>query len=99
MDCRRSIILAACSITLWLGAVGMPAAHAEDGTKRISLERSSPDQPIGRDAIIAKVKSQYQGRVLSIQEKPQLPSHPDCHIVRMLSEQGEYLTIKVACNN
>lgn len=100
MDFKRSIFAALCSVMV-VGATNtmLPnIAVAADSEEKISLKRTNPDEPIGRDAVLSKVKATYKGRVLSVQEKP-LPGYPDCHIVRMLSLEGEYLTIKVACSD
>lgn len=98
MGCQKSIFAVAYSIMIVaMGnlTLSLPA-QAADGEERISMERSSPDKPIGRDGVLAKVKAEYKGRVLSIQEKP-APNFEDCHVVRMLTLEGEHLTIKVAC--
>ncbi len=100
MDFNKSMLAAVCSVFV-IGMTSIllpPVAHAEDSERKISLQRVNPNEPIGRDAVLSKVKSQFQGRILSVQEKPS-PEHPDCHIVRMLSLEGEYLTIKVACGD
>ncbi|WGZ96314.1 MAG: hypothetical protein QJT81_10255 [Candidatus Thiothrix putei] len=100
MDFKRSIFAALCGVMVAGAAITMLPnfAVAADSDKKISLKRSNPAEPIGRDAILSKVKAAYKGRILSVQEKP-LPDYPDCHIVRMLSLEGEYLTIKVACSD
>lgn len=100
MDFKKSMLAALCSVMV-AGAIStvLPGiANAAESEKKISLQRSSPNEPIGRDAVLSKVKAAYKGRVLSVQEKP-LPGYPDCHVVRMLSLEGEYLTIKVACSD
>ena len=100
MDFNKSMLAAVCSVFV-IGMTSIllpPVAHAADCGRKISLEMVNPNEPIGRDAVLSKVKSQFQGRILSVQEKPS-PEHPDCHIVRMLSLEGEYLTIKVACGD
>lgn len=100
MDFKRSILAAVCSVMVaGAGNIMLPGlANAADSEKKISLQRTNPSEPIGRDAVLSKVKASYKGRVLSVQEKPS-PAYPDCHIVRMLSLEGEYLTIKVACGD
>ncbi len=100
MDFKQSIFAALCSVMV-VGATSalLPnIAVAADSEKKISLKRTNPDEPIGRDAVLSKVKATYKGRVLSVQEKPS-PDYLDCHIVRMLALDGEYLTIKVACSD
>lgn len=69
---------------------------AADSIYKISLKRQTPNNPISRDKILSAVNDKYHGRILSIQEK-QTPSAPDCHIVRMLGLDGEYMTLHVAC--
>lgn len=100
MGCKKSMLAALCgAIIVGVTSMTLPLlAHADGGEQKISLKRVSPDEPIGRDAVLSQVKARYKGRILSVQEKP-LPSYPDCHVVRMLSLQGEYLTIKVACSD
>ena len=100
MDFKKSMLAAVGSVVVIASAIMTPTsgAHAADSERKISLKRVNPNEPIGRDAILSQVKSQYKGRILSVQEKP-LPGYPDCHIVRMLSLEGEYLTIKVACSD
>lgn len=100
MDFKRSMLAALCSVMVVGAAItALPnIASAADSEKKISLKRSNPNEAIGRDAVLSKVKATYKGRVLSVQEKP-LPGYPDCHVVRMLSLEGEYLTIKVACSD
>jgi hypothetical protein len=101
MDFKRSMLAALSGVIMVAGAATtmLPGiANAADSEKKISLQRSNPNEPIGRDAVLSKVRATYKGRVLSIQEKP-LPGFQDCHVVRMLSLEGEYLTIKVACSN
>jgi len=100
MDFKRSMFAALCSVMV-AGATNtmLPnIAVAADSEEKISLKRTNPNEPIGRDAVLSKVKATYKGRVLSVQEKP-LPGYPDCHVVRMLALDGEYLTIKVACSD
>lgn len=100
MDFKRSMLAALCSVMVaGVGNTMLPSvAYAADSEKKISLKRTNPSEPIGRDAVLSRVKTEYKGRVLSVQEKP-LPGYPDCHVVRMLSLEGEYLTIKVACSD
>lgn len=101
MDSKRSMLAVFYGVMMVAGAATtmLPGiANAADSEKKISLQRSSPTVPIGRDAVLSKVRATYKGRVLSIQEKP-LADFPDCHVVRMLSLEGEYLTIKVACSD
>lgn len=100
MDFKRSMLAAVCSVMVaGVGSLMLSGlAEAADSEKKISLQRTNPSEPIGRDAVLSRVKAEYKGRVLSVQEKPS-PAYPDCHIVRMLSLEGEYLTIKVACGD
>lgn len=99
MGFKKSIVVAIGTIMM-TGSVGLmlPSPAYAGSEKKISLKRSNPNEPIGRDAVLSHVKAKFSGRVLSVQEKP-TAKYPDCHIVRMLSVDGEYLTIKVACND
>ena len=96
MDFKQSIKSVLVVTSILLNMVTMPVNTAEVMHK-ISMTRANPTQPISRDAILSMVKSKYSGRILSVQEKPK-PEFPDCHIVKMLSLDGEYLTIDVACS-
>ena len=95
MDFKQSIKSVLVVTSIFLNTVAMPVNTAEVMHK-ISMTRANPTQPISRDAILSIVKSTYKGRILSVQEKP-TPDFPDCHIVKMLSLEGEYLSINVAC--
>lgn len=98
MDIKRSILTALCSfLMIGTSLLAVPSiANASDTKYKISMKRANPSEPISRDGILSAVKAKYKGRILSVQEKPS-SSAPDCHIVRMLSLDGEYMTIKVAC--
>ncbi|MBU0655514.1 MAG: hypothetical protein KJ914_10345 [Gammaproteobacteria bacterium] len=100
MDFKKSISAAMCgAIIAGISLLSVSsAASAADTKYKISMKRANPAEPISRDGILSAVKSKYKGRILSVQEKPS-PSTPDCHIVRMLSLDGEYMTIQVACGN
>lgn len=98
MESKSSILVVLCGACIvGITAFSMPTiASADDAKYNISMKRANPNEPISRDGILSAVKSKYQGRILSVQEKPS-SSAPDCHIVRMLSLTGEYMTIQVAC--
>lgn len=100
MDFKRSIPAALCgALITGICFSSLPSvASAADTKYKISMKRANPAEPISRDGILSAVKSRYKGRILSVQEKPSA-SAPDCHIVRMLSIDGEYMTIQVACSN
>lgn len=100
MDFKRSIFAVLCgAIITGTSLFSLPSvAGAADAKYKISMKRANPAEPISRDGILSAVKSKYKGRILSVQEKPSA-SAPDCHIVRMLSIDGEYMTIQVACGN
>jgi hypothetical protein len=79
-------------------ALSLPTvANANNSVYKIALKRPNPATPISRDGILSAVNDKYDGRIMSVEEKP-TPSTPDCHIVRMLSLTGEYMTIRVACD-
>jgi hypothetical protein len=84
-------------ITVLLTLPLTTSVFAADSTYRISLKRQSPSEPISLDGIVSAVNDKYHGRILSVQEK-QTPSAPDCRIVRMLGTDGEYMSIRVACD-
>ncbi len=96
MSVKQPFFLLLCRIGLISGSLLLSVADAADTTYKIPLKRLNPSEPISRDGILSAVKSKYTGRILSVQEKPST-SAPDCHIVRMLSLNGEYMIIKVAC--
>ena len=101
MECKKSIFITIGSLVLgsaiaW--SISSSIAVAADTQYKISMTRSNPNEAISRDGILSAVKEKYTGRILSIQESPS-PSTPDCHIVRMLSLTGEYMTIRVACGD
>jgi len=99
MGCKKSILIAVGGFMVAISvALSLPSiANAADSQYKIGMKRSNPSDPISRDGILSAVNDKYKGRILSVQEKPS-PSTPDCHIVRMLSLTGEYMTIRVACD-
>lgn len=101
MDIKKSMFAALCGAFIMglTGSVIIPsvANAAGTGTYKIALKRTNPASAIARDAILAKVRSEHNGRILSVQEKPSATS-PDCNIVRMLTTAGELITVEVACD-
>ena len=72
-------------------------SHSSETAYKISLKRANPDKPLTRGEILSAVETRYKGRIMTIQAKPSNDAE-DCHIVRMISLSGEYMTIEVACN-
>lgn len=62
----------------------------------IPIKRTIATQPITSLEIIAIVKSLLNGRVLSIQKQSSY-SNPDCHMVKLLEDKGEFQIIKLGC--
>ena len=70
---------------------------AGDAVEHIPIPRKKADTPISRDEILETIKSHCKGRILSLEEKPTV-DFPDCHVIRVLTIQGEYLTLHLACD-
>lgn len=97
MRCR-SYATAGSFLVFMLATALLPFnVSSADSQYKVAMKRSNPNDPISRDGILSAVNDKYKGRILSVQEKPS-PSSPDCHIIRMLSLTGEYMTIYVACD-
>ncbi|HMT92457.1 hypothetical protein [uncultured Thiothrix sp.] len=62
---------------------------------KIQMTRTQPDQPLRKSTIMGKVKDMYPGRILSIE--PQSDRGPDCHVVKLMGDDGEFRIIHVAC--
>lgn len=98
MACKKSIILIGGFIIAAATFLSTsPALHAAETPYKVTMKRSSPDKPLTRDEILSAVETRYKGRIMSLQAKPS-SAMPDCHIVRMMSLTGEYMTINVACD-
>lgn len=99
MGWKKSIAGITGSLIITIASASMFAsvAVAADNIRKIALHRVHPDVPLTRDEILSRVKQKYKGRILSVQEKD-LPGYPDCHVIRMLSIEGEYLAVHVACS-
>jgi hypothetical protein len=97
MGCKKSIIVVGGFIIAVASLLAVsPAIHASDAYK-IAMKRSHPDKPLTRDEILSAVEKRYKGRIMSLQAKPSSGAQ-DCHVVRMMSLTGEYMTIHVACD-
>jgi hypothetical protein len=92
MPRKNGLIIVVGIVLSFLLSIGLCAGS----DYKISLKRIKPSEPISRDGILSAVNDKYDGRIMSVQEKPS-PNAPDCHIVRMLGLTGEYMTIYVAC--
>ena len=98
MGCQKSIIVVGGFIIAIASLLSVsPAIHAADTQYKIAMKRSNPDKPLTRDEVLSAVETRYKGRIMSLQAKPSSGA-PDCHIVRMMSLTGEYMTINVACD-
>lgn len=63
---------------------------------KIQMSRTQPDQPIRKSTIMGRVKDEFKGRILSIEAQPERGA--DCHIVKLMGDDGEFRIIHVACN-
>lgn len=82
---------------LIVAASSMPVVMAETAVPyKISMERDQPNSPLRKSTIMAHVKKEFPGRVLSI--FPDTDNGPDCHIVKLMGEDGEFRIIHVACD-
>lgn len=64
---------------------------------KIQMSRTKPDQPLRKSTIMGRVKDQFDGRILSIE--PQTDRGQDCHVVKLMGDDGEFRIIHVACND
>ena len=73
-------------------------AHAETHVPyKIQMSRSQPDEPLRKSTIMGRVKDLYAGRILSIEAQPDRGA--DCHVVKLMGDDGEFRIIHVACND
>ncbi|MFZ1386232.1 MAG: hypothetical protein WBP46_01090 [Thiolinea sp.] len=63
---------------------------------KIQMTRTQPDQPLRKSTIMGRVKDLYAGRILSIEA--QEDRGPDCHVVKLMGDDGEFRIIHVSCN-
>jgi hypothetical protein len=62
---------------------------------KIQMSRTQPDQPLRKSTIMGRVKDLYPGRILSIE--PQTDRGDDCHVVKLMGDDGEFRIIHVSC--
>lgn len=87
---KRQILSICFIIGLFISAI----ASAE--VINIPIQRSVATQPITNLEIIAIVKSLLTGRVLSIKKQSSY-DNPDCHLVKLLEDKGEFQIIRLGC--
>ncbi|HPY40626.1 MAG TPA: hypothetical protein PLM98_08920 [Thiolinea sp.] len=61
------------------------------------MSRTQPDQPLRKSTIMGTVKDKFAGRILAIEAQPE--RGPDCHVVKLMGDDGEFRIIHVACND
>ena len=71
-----------------------PVVNAE--VINVSVKRMVPTEPVTALEIIAIVKSLLSGRVLSIKKQASY-KNPDCHLVKLLEDKGEFQVIRLGC--
>lgn len=62
---------------------------------KIQMSRTQPDQPLRKSTIMGRVKDEFKGRILSIESQPDRGD--DCHVVKLMGDDGEFRIIHVAC--
>lgn len=62
---------------------------------KIQMSRTQPDEPIRKSTIMGRVKDEFKGRILSIEAQPDRGD--DCHVVKLMGDDGEFRIIHVAC--
>lgn len=94
---RLSSVLLTLISASYLALIAPQTAHAaEDSVPyKVSMKRTDPNNPLRKSTIMAKVKELYPGRILSIVENN--TGGPDCHIVKMMGDDGEFRIVHVAC--
>ncbi|PID48746.1 MAG: hypothetical protein CR991_10105 [Proteobacteria bacterium] len=86
-------LLLLCVTTYLTSAVAVAESYVP---YKIKMERKDPNRPLRKSTIMAKVKKKYPGRILYIAENA--AGGPDCHIVKLMGNDGEFRIIHVACN-
>lgn len=72
-------------------------AAASGSPYKYEMKRVKPDSPLRKSTIMAYIKKKHNGRILSIVHNSD--NGPDCHILKLMGEDGEYRIIHVACNS
>ena len=83
-------------IALFFGIILTNSSFSYAEVINIPVKRAVATQPITSLEIIAIVKSLLSGRILSIKKQPSY-SNPDCHLVKLLEDKGEFQIIKLGC--
>jgi len=82
--------------TLLIGLALMGSQLCRAEVINIPVKRAVATQPITTLEIIAIVKSLLHGRILSVRKQSSY-SNPDCHLVKLLEDKGEFQLIKLGC--
>ena len=62
----------------------------------IDLKRRPSGAALTKGDVVNEVKKTYKGRILSISRNDK--GGDDCHVVKLLSNSGEFTTIHVTCD-
>lgn len=91
----HKIIKLLTNLLIGLAFFGSSLSYAE--VINVPVKRAVATQPITSLEVIAIVKSLLNGRILSIKKRSSY-TNPDCHLVKLLEDKGEFQMIKVGCH-
>lgn len=94
---RKPILFA--TLTLLIATpLNVSLAEPDNSVKQIKRSKYIKGNKVSKLAIIAAVKEKYKGRILTVRKRPPFYGK-NCHHVKMIDTNGEFLLIKVACKN
>lgn len=95
---RRTILFATFPLLI-AAPLQISIAEPNNSVKQITRSKHiKPGKKVSKLAIIAAVKEKFKGRIITVRKRPPYFGK-NCHHVKMIDSQGEFLLIKVACKN
>lgn len=73
------------------------ASAFDKNAEFITLKPVPPNTIITKGDVVVEIKRLYQGRILSVSKDK---AHGDnCHVIKLLTDKGEFKTINVSCTD
>ena len=104
MSLRKKYTPTSLSVTLVISAListihSEPVAALQQKGDSLFIPKNemiNPEGPLSKLEVITAVKERYKGEIVSVRKKD-IEKHKDCHHVRFINKQGDFLKIKVQC--
>ena len=84
------------NVVILMIAMNSMAQVAHGEVLSIPISRTIATQPISALEIISTIKTELNGRILSLKKKSTY-TNPDCHHVKFLEDKGEFQLITIGC--